>query len=115
MNPYLLSFLGAAIQEAIHWFDLKQTLGDNVVISKSKDYWIITIITIVLFSAATPKIIGFFGTSEDWAYIVGAFAFPEIIRKLAKILLDRQQVGLSPKSLAPAKFNFKNYFKIFKP
>ncbi len=99
-HTILLSFLGASIQEAIHWFDLKQTLGDNVVISKSKDYWIITIVTIVLFSLATPFIVGSFGTSEDWVYIVVAFAFPEIIRKLAKIILDKQQVGLTPKTLA---------------
>lgn len=119
MEPFIASFLGAAIQELLHWIDLKQELGGDVKITRSKDYWLITIVAILLFTVATPYIIdGLFdsGKNETWHYIVTSFAFPAVLRKLTKIILKSNDAGSEPDNLGTqgnTRFKLKNYFNNF--
>ena len=112
MEKYLLCLLGACIQEVLHWVDLKQVLGGDVRLTRSVDYWVITLAAIVVFSLATPVLVDSFDGKEQWHYIVVAFMFPSVIRKLAKISIEWIKPGPPAKSLTH-QFKTKNYFKIF--
>ncbi|WP_106792320.1 hypothetical protein [Aquimarina sp. Aq78] len=115
MSIYITCFLGACLQEVLHWVDLKQKLGEEVKITKSIDYWAITLVAIVLFTFATPILVDSFEGSENWHYLVVAFAFPSVLKKLVKVVLGWLPAGDGPRSLTtksdPAPFKMKDYFK----
>tara|TARA_R110002167_G_scaffold247308_9_gene452915 strand:- start:885 stop:1235 length:351 start_codon:yes stop_codon:yes gene_type:complete len=115
MTPFILSFLGAVIQEVLHWLDLKQEMGGAVKITKSRDYWIITVVAIVLFTFATPFIVDGLVNGEkikNWHYIVSSFAFPTVLRKLVKVLLKSGDDGTGATTSDAPKFKMREYFKI---
>ncbi len=115
MSIYITCFLGACLQEVLHWVDLKQKLGEEVKITKSIDYWIITLVAIILFTFATPILVDSFEGSENWHYLVVAFAFPSVLKKLVKVVLGWLPSGDDPRSLrtksGSTPFKTDDYFK----
>jgi hypothetical protein len=117
MSIYITCFLGACLQEVLHWVDLKQKLGEEVKITKSIDYWAITLVAITLFTFATPILVDSFEGSENWHYLVVAFAFPSVLKKLVKVILGWLPSSTSDDSRPfktksrPTLFKMNDYFK----
>ncbi len=112
----LFGFLGVCVQEVIHWVDLKQELGPRVKITRSFDYWVITIISAIVFGLATAIISTnlYEGLSaKNSLTIATGFAFPSVIKTLSKVVLKIINPGELNMKKSPVLFEIKNYFKIY--
>lgn len=102
----LIAGFGAFVQEFFHWYDLRKKLHlkEYQKLLKSKSYWIIVILTIIISALGVyilykEKI----ADSPDLQMILGA-AFPLLFKKLVSgVSTTEQQLGDTK--------TFKNYFK----
>lgn len=115
MSIYIPCLLGACFQEVLHWMGLKQKLQDKVIIAKSADYWIITLVSIAIITLSTPYLVQSFEGAKEWHYLVTAFSFPAIIKKAAKVILGYFSTQEEPevKGLSKSKFKASSYLKYF--
>lgn len=114
MLPIFPSLLGAVAQEVLHWYDLKQDLGAEVKLTTNPSYWLITFTAILLFGFTTPWLLEAIISTpkiENWHYFIGALAYPAIVKKVIKVLLNSKRTPAARATPLEEDFELKNYFR----
>jgi hypothetical protein len=112
---YLYCLMGCILQEFLYWFELRNSLAAGTYPKelKSKLYWIITFIGIILFSIASywyfttatgDKVKSFFTIA------VFAGGFPRLFKGAVQAL--NPPSGSSGKNLINREFTIKDYFML---
>ncbi len=103
----LAAGLGAAAQEVLHWYDLRGKLGSERIeaLLRSKEYWAITIATILICPPCCWLLIGPEPVSTKTAFLAGA-GFPLLFKKGVSAFADKDQTPLGDAS-------FRDYFLLF--
>ncbi len=121
------SFLGALGQEILHWYNLSRELGNNVKLFNSKQYWLITLISILFFGFTSGYLVDFIHINSiknsTKLFLIG-FSYPIIIKYILKIVTkslpnNREEIdSKNMESLNTSRSNInlfksKNYFSKF--
>lgn len=107
----LFSFFGAAFQEVLHWYTLREKLDDEKYkkLMSSIGYWVVTILMISLTPIAVYALTnGNVGTPISWVFIAGAGA-PLIVKKGVEVIagtMSQQMLGPAEKS----QTSIRDYF-----
>ena len=111
-RPLLAAILGAALQELVHWYDIRNTLTQKryVTLLRSPAYWLITALMVLGSSLGTWIWLDGENQSLRTFLITGA-AFPLILKKAVSAIRNGQHLGAEKPStttvvasyFAPAK------------
>jgi glucan phosphoethanolaminetransferase (alkaline phosphatase superfamily) len=118
----LVSSFGVVVQEIIHWFDVRKKLDEEEQqkVLKSKYYWFITILAIIVFGIGTWIVFFPFEKKPSNSqaltdiislrivFLLGA-AFPVIFKKLVALKQDLGNTSLERQG----KLNFKDVLKVY--
>ena len=113
-NIFIFSFLGCIIQEFIYWFELRNDIakGNIPVELNSSAYWIITTISILIFSTAS---FFYFSTiqSEVNFFTIAVFAagFPRLFKGAVQQLGNQAmpQLPITKKLVEKRKMKIRDY------
>jgi hypothetical protein len=102
-----VALVGAAAQEVLHWYDLRGKLGSKRLrtLFHSTDYWIITLLMIIISPLCCWFLVGGESTSKQTAFFAGA-AFPLVFKKGVSAFAEKDQETLGNATI-------KDYFLLF--
>ncbi|MCA1511100.1 hypothetical protein [Bradyrhizobium sp. NBAIM01] len=103
----LAATFGATAQELLHWYDLRGKLASKRLraLIYSKEYWIITILVIMVSPLCCWFLFGGGAVSDQTAFLAGA-AFPLVFKKGVSAFASKDQVVLGDASI-------RDYFLLF--
>ena len=112
----LIAAFGALVQEIIHLYDLRKTLGEETsTFLKSWKYWAITLVMIVVSGIGTWVLYHETLNNDDLniksvVFTLGA-AFPLIFKKTVGGFVERGGTTPLASLVSPKSFSFADYFK----
>jgi hypothetical protein len=109
----LAACFGALCQEILYWFELRKKLDDedNKKVFKSKFYWTITLIVIVISGFGTWLL--FYDDTPmklKIPFVLGA-AFPYLFKKIVQVTQDKELPHLGAETTPSFSDIAKKYFR----